>query len=225
MSILLVGAFICLHFYEESVSDEFNAHNFMLKALIDDHKSSLNALPYFINHNIAKSDEDVIKLDLWNREIKDLKNLVANPSLKNLSASKQLFTKYGVDKDYLMHNGEISYITRFNILDGILNQISPVLEELQKREIKKRQKDIHVIISHRQNKYAANEIYELELEVVKLYNDMENSDFFVEINGKKDKVNTFPYFLPKNTNTGFIIGKLKDPVTGERRTIKKNVFP
>ncbi len=225
MSVLLVVGFVCLHFYEESVVNEYNAHNWMLKEIVDDHESSFNTLPYLINYNLAKSDDDVIKLELWNNEVKDLKSLISNPSLKNLSASKDLFTKYDIDINHLIINGEISYLTRYKTLEGILNQSYPVVDELQKREIKKYQKDLHIIISQRQNKYTLNEEYELELEVVKLFNDNEYNKFFVELNGKTDTVHSFPYLLPRNTNSEFIIGKLKDPVTGERRTIKMDIFP
>jgi len=225
MSILLVGSFICLHFYEESVMDEFTAHNAMLKAVIDDQKSSFDALPYLINQNITKSEEDVLKLNLWKKEVRYLESMVAKPSQKNLSASKHLFAKYDVDKDFLMYNGEISYLTQFKIFEGILNQSKPLVEELQKREKEKRQKDLHVIISKRQNNYAQNGVYELELEVVKLYNDTQNCDLFVEINGQKNIVHSFPFLLPKKANTGFIVGDFENPVTGVKRTIKKNVFP
>ena len=225
MSVLLVGGFICLHFYEASVADEFNAHNVILGKIIDEQETSFFNFSSLTKHNFTKSDEDALKFDLWNREVKDLKSLVAKPNLKNMSASKDLFAKYDVDKEYLTYKGEISYLTRFKILDGILNQSSLLLEELRIREKTKRQKDLHIIINQRQNNFSKNGNYELELGVVNLYNDVPHVDFFVEIDGQKSRVHSFPYLLPKNTNTGFIIGDFKNPVTGEKGTIKKKISP
>jgi len=225
MSVLLISGFLCLHFYEDSVLDEFNIHNWMLEEIVNDHRMSIKILPHIFNSSYSKSDEDIIKLYSWESDVSNLESLVANSSLKNARTSKQLIAKYGLDEDYLMHNGHISNLSQFKVLDGILNQSYPVIEELQKREMKKRQDDLHIIILKKQNRYTENEVYELELEVVKLYHDLSDIEFFIEINGKKDRVISFPYFLPKNTTSGILCGNLKDSVTGESRMINKKFFP
>jgi len=197
----------------------------MMKELVKDQRSSIFLVSNHYQYKKVKSDEDIIKLEMLDEEIKDFERLIENPNLRNLNASKNLLSKYNVDNDCLMHYDKISLLTQFKVWDGVLNEANPIIEKLRIKENDRRQKDLRVIITNRQSRYFENQEYELELEVVSLYNDIKDCDFFVEIDGQRSNVHSFPFLLPKNTKNGQIVGGFKNSTSGEERTIKKNIFP
>lgn len=225
MSILLVGAFICLHFYETSVKDEFYAHNVMLGEVVKDYKRSVDLHPKLNWNRKVCSNNDNSNFKGWRVDVEILEGLVDNPDLRNLYTSKNLFEKYNIDTKYLMHDDNISQLTQFKILEEILSQSMAVIEEFEKREKIKRLEDLKVIITNRENKYFKNETYFLNLEAVNLYKNIRHGKYHVVIDGEKQPVESFPFLLPKDAKSGLVVGSFSNPSTGEFRTIKKEFLP
>ena len=226
MSTLLVVGFLCLHFYEQQIYKEYNAHNLILSKIVKDNKEAISYGYYDHLFKREMSEDYIDRIEQIKQDFKELEQIIDNSKLLKIEKYNKLIEKYKIDKDALIINGNLTVLSQYYILSGINKKLKPLITKLHNQETIERQNEMIVILKNKQKVYNVGQNYDLEIEVVNLYKGtFKNAEVMVVINGVTEKVEQFPYELPFMPDEFTMHVKGTNVVTGEKYHIKDVIHP
>lgn len=225
MSVILVGTFLCLHFFETNVEKEYNAYNSVLSEIIEGKKMEidyfLSSANFFIEPNAREREE----MNLLEDDLQELENILTPGQSIKLVSSKKLLKKYGIDEDNLKIYGGISAYSQYLVIDAIYHRMQSLNTIVEARDKANRESNIRPIIMNRQKSYTPNQTYDLELEIVDLYKFFPKQNLMVEIDGIEKEVVDFPLELDFKPKSIAFRAVIENRVTGEKQKINEIYRP
>ncbi len=215
-SVLLVATFAFMHFYEASIRAELDAHNFVMREIVEEQKNALNSKFGHVMSERRSLKEEYHDLKDLQEEFRDVKNHYVLLNSNRVESIESVLMKYDVDKSKNQYGWYLSYYAQSRIFNKINEQLDSALELNLVGNKLSEGNDRHVIIKERETYYNVNETYELEFQDVRLFNNyLEEGEISVDFNGNIHKIKKFPYLINKLPDSLALIYKGKDVVTGE----------
>ena len=193
MSIMLVVGFVCLELYESKVREEYDAHNYVLKEMVDDQHEAFRSFINVPMNNCEISKVEKEELNQLKSDVKIFRKRKLEYNLESKDVLKQLFKKYGMESELRWKGNIISIISEkyfYNRIDSIVNVLD---NEINERAIQKRNNNVKIIIKERDETYKVGELHKLNfLAVLKNNYDMEKWVSTYKITGPEVPFDNFP---------------------------------
>lgn len=219
MSVLLVIAFLCNHFYEATVRKELEAHNYVLKRIVEGQEANIDNLPYELVAFSRNQIDGKVDLEELRADYESFNIASGHAGAVARNKIQKLLNKYGID-DLNSGISNSSLIRQKLFYDEIEKQLNVVLEELIKMERSEEGNDIKVIIKDRAESYEADKVYNLAFQPVSLNRAfLEEASCKYKIRGKEYPLHNFPIKFSSLPDSITFLMKGTDRVTGEKYSL------